>query len=357
MPRLLLSTGSTSTAERTIELTDQPVTIGRDATNTLALEGEGKASRRHCQVSRVAGGGYEVTDNHSTNGTRVNGSAVEKRRLNHGDVIEVGLTKIRFEDEAAVASGASSACYLEWTSGERAGERILLTGARTTFGRRPSNTVTLADKMASGDHAAIVKDLNGYTIQDLGSTNGTLVNGEPVTEQTLTHGARVRIGNSKFVFKDPAMADIQIALDAVEEDDGGWGMMADVDMSRAKGGGFGLVAAVLLILALGAGAFFLGSRTDEETAAGRGEAANLVADASFASDDTIAWVVDEPSPAVAERSTSGRPGGGPCLLVRHDGKGAGVGVAHYADDLEIGEVSAYTVSAWVKREGAGRAGL
>src|SRR5215510_2880009 len=49
-----------------------------------------------------------------------------------GDVIEVGLTKIRFEDETAVASGAASACYLEWTSGEHAGERILLTGARTT---------------------------------------------------------------------------------------------------------------------------------------------------------------------------------------------------------------------------------
>ena len=64
--------------------------------------------------------------------------------------------------------------------------------------------------MASGHHAEITKDLNGFTVRDLGSTNGTLVNGDPITEILLKHGDRVRVGNARFVFKDPSMKDIDI---------------------------------------------------------------------------------------------------------------------------------------------------
>jgi hypothetical protein len=143
---------------------------------------------------------------------------------------------------------------------------VPLTAARISFGRRESNTVVLTDKMASSHHAEIVKDLNGYTIRDLGSTNGTLVNGTPVTETLLTHGARVRIGGAKFVFKDPAMKDVEVALEGLEEDDGGWGMMSELDVSRGGGGAGGVIAAVLLIGALAAGAFVLGNRTSDGSA-------------------------------------------------------------------------------------------
>ena len=51
--------------------------------------------------------------------------------------------------------------------------------------------------MSSGHHAEIDRDLNGYTIRDLGSTNGTLVNGEPLSEALLSHGARLRVGEHR----------------------------------------------------------------------------------------------------------------------------------------------------------------
>ena len=111
----------------------------------------------------------------------------------HGPLLITGFLGTVISLERAVASGEASACYLEWTAGDRKGERVPLAAARTSFGRRDSNTVVLADQMASSHHAEIVRDLNGYTIRDLGSTNGTLVNGPPVTETALTHGARVRI--------------------------------------------------------------------------------------------------------------------------------------------------------------------
>ena len=102
------------------------------------------------------------------------------------------------------------------------------------IGRRETNEIVLDDRMASGHHAEIDRDLNGYTVRDLGSTNGTLVNGAPVTEALLTHGIRLRIGNSRFVFKDPAMQDVEVELAHLEEDEG-WGMMGEIDLSRARG--------------------------------------------------------------------------------------------------------------------------
>ncbi len=261
MARLILLSGApggsekSPSPERTVELGTEAVSIGRDAANTLVIEGEAKSSRRHCQVVQAPGGsGYEVVDLKSTNGTRVNGEAIERRRLKPGDTIEVGLTKIRFVDEAAAASGggggAGGECYLEITAGDAKGERLPLTAARTTFGRRETNTVVLKDKMASGHHAEISRDLNGFTLRDLGSTNGTLVNGEPVTESLLVHGSRLRIGNARFVFKDPAMKDVDVAA-GDDEDDGGWGMMGELDVEKVKAGGGagGLLAALGLLTA------------------------------------------------------------------------------------------------------------
>jgi|GEM_PF-2056703 len=357
MPRLILSTGPGNDPGRIVDLATDVVSIGRDAGNTIPLETEGKASRRHCQVAPVAGGGWEIVDNQSTNGTRVNGAPVDRRRLRHGDVIEVGLTRIKFEDERAVASGEASACYLEWTAGDRKGDRVPLTAARTSFGRRESNTVVLADKMASSHHAEVVRDLNGYTIRDLGSTNGTLVNGTPVTETTLSHGNRVRIGGAKFVFKDPAMKDVEVALEGLEEDDGGWGMMSELDVSRGGGGAGGVIAAVLLIGGLAAGAFLLGNR-DTGVDGVAVDTANLVADGGFDAEEGVSWIVDEGVPATAERATSGgRPGRGGFLAVRHDGRGAGHAIARSVEDLYLAPVEAYKVSGWAQRTGAARAFL
>src|SRR5205814_4761372 len=174
-------------------------------------------------IAGGAGAGWELVDLQSTNGTRVNGQAIKRQRLVPGDVVDIGTTKLHYDDPegAAAREATPSVCYLEYTAGPKRGERIPLTGSRTTLGRRETNTIVLDDRMASGHHAEIVKDLNGYTIRDLGSTNGTLVNGEPVTELLLTHGARVRVGNARLVFKDPTMKHVEVTLAGLDEDDGG----------------------------------------------------------------------------------------------------------------------------------------
>ena len=116
--------------------------------------------------------------------------------------------------------------------------------------------------MASGHHAEVVKDLNGYTIRDLGSTNGIMVNGQPTTEAPLAHGTRLRVGGTRFIFRDPSMKEVEVELAKLEDDDG-WGMMGDIDLSRARVSKAGTLSTLAFLALVGAGGFFLMKESDK----------------------------------------------------------------------------------------------
>ena len=70
-----------------------------------------------------------------------------------------------------------------------------------TIGRAPENSIRLEDSSVSGRHAEIaVVDQNCY-LKDLGSTNGTVVNDQPVTETQLRAGDRIRFGKVEACFE------------------------------------------------------------------------------------------------------------------------------------------------------------
>ncbi|MGV9670927.1 FHA domain-containing protein [Gordonia sp. NPDC003504] len=82
---------------------------------------------------------------------------------------------------------------------ERAGrETISLAGAQT-IGRTPDNDIVVSDVLASRRHARVLTQPDGLYIEDLGSVNGTYVNGQRVSRARLTDGNVVTIGNSDFV--------------------------------------------------------------------------------------------------------------------------------------------------------------
>ena len=136
-------------------------------------------------------------------------------------------------------------------------------------------------------------------MKKLGSTNGTLVNGEPTTEAPLNHGTRIRIGNSRFMFKDPSMKDIEVELSQLDDDEG-WGMMGDIDLSRARGSYMGLIVGVLLVGLAAAGGYFLMEQAERETGGGSGSAeANLVDDGDMEDKEAVAFLwaaADEDDP-------------------------------------------------------------
>jgi pSer/pThr/pTyr-binding forkhead associated (FHA) protein len=70
---------------------------------------------------------------------------------------------------------------------------LLLDGHRLTLGRHPDNDVVLAHPTVSSRHAAITPDGLQLVLDDLGSSNGTLVNGQRITRAILAAGDRIGI--------------------------------------------------------------------------------------------------------------------------------------------------------------------
>lgn len=78
-----------------------------------------------------------------------------------------------------------------------------------TVGRDPGNDIILRDPKVSRHHAEIVFERGFFVLHDLSSANGTYVNGKRVRVAPLTHGARLRMGNTYGRFSEelPTEAD------------------------------------------------------------------------------------------------------------------------------------------------------
>lgn len=79
---------------------------------------------------------------------------------------------------------------------------------RIIIGRKPSNDIQIENLAVSGEHACIVTILNDSFLEDMGSTNGTLVNGQPIKKHILQNNDVIEIGKYKlkYVAGAPAQA-------------------------------------------------------------------------------------------------------------------------------------------------------
>jgi pSer/pThr/pTyr-binding forkhead associated (FHA) protein len=79
-------------------------------------------------------------------------------------------------------------------------KEIPLSKERTTIGRKAHNDIQIDNLAVSGEHAVIVTILNDSFMEDLGSTNGTLVNGNPVKKHFLQNNDVIELGKYKLKF-------------------------------------------------------------------------------------------------------------------------------------------------------------
>lgn len=89
---------------------------------------------------------------------------------------------------------------------------------KTTVGRRPENSLVIDEDSVSSHHAEIVFENNTYFVTDLGSTNGTYLNGEPVTTAPLAHGDELRFGSISTVF-DSLNNSGEVVVDSAEPEE------------------------------------------------------------------------------------------------------------------------------------------
>jgi pSer/pThr/pTyr-binding forkhead associated (FHA) protein len=86
--------------------------------------------------------------------------------------------------------------------GPWAGQTIVLNAIEIGIGREVGQDIQLTgDATASRRHAALTLGPLGWTVRDLGSSNGTWVNGVRVQEQVLVPGDVLRVGQSEFRFE------------------------------------------------------------------------------------------------------------------------------------------------------------
>lgn len=205
--------------------------VGRTADCNLRIE-EPLASRQHFEIVRDRGR-YLIQDRGSRNGTTLNGEKLTaKRELKDGDEIGVGGTRLKFVCDAVPDAGeevdedATRAAAPEDFAKKMPGQQIqqkkekgaleyklrVLEGpsagatfrdweGKLTLGRALDNHVVLMDDdLISGHHAHIVQTGAEFFVEDLGSSNGTFLNGIKVQRERLAAGGKIKIGKAILVF-------------------------------------------------------------------------------------------------------------------------------------------------------------
>jgi len=94
-------------------------------------------------------------------------------------------------------------------SGSRASQRIELMSGVIRLGRNPTNDFCFDDATVSGRHCEVVLEDSMVWIRDVGSTNGTFIDGRPVKEAALLPGQTLHLGSVEIAFDD---APVQIAI-------------------------------------------------------------------------------------------------------------------------------------------------
>lgn len=102
-------------------------------------------------------------------------------------------------DEAAAPEPAPTTSSLLVTAGPLRGTSLVLGSMPVVIGRAPECTLVLDDDYASNRHARVVKRDDEHWVEDLGSTNGTQLNGAPLLSPTaLRPGSVIRIGRTEI---------------------------------------------------------------------------------------------------------------------------------------------------------------
>jgi pSer/pThr/pTyr-binding forkhead associated (FHA) protein len=211
---------------------DQPrITLGRAASSDVLLP-HASVSVTHATI-KIEGTGYFLTDEGSTNGTRVDSVKIppmRPKRLESGNLLQLGAFAVKVEllatttelTDAKAAARAARALLLDALAadGRSPGAPHLAVGdpprelsleglsSPITLGRDPSARVQLDDPSVSRIHAQLVRDADTFVLEDAGG-QGVLVDGKPVSRKRLRSGDVFTLGAVSLRFVDPVEEELE----------------------------------------------------------------------------------------------------------------------------------------------------
>lgn len=221
-PRILVREGA---SERTINLTQQPITIGRDPgadvqiglPNTQNPVGLPDISRHHARIC-PDNGGYSIEDLGSRNGTHLRGRQIPPNvpvPMQNGDIIRIGdiygnSVSLTYLESKNVTDAISTAFNVDMA--------MISSLPVATIGRDPQSSIPLNSPIVSWKHAQFVRTPSGHTLEDMASTNGTFVNGKRIKSVSLKMGDAIQIGPFKMVYGQTAIvaAASSLRLDGID---------------------------------------------------------------------------------------------------------------------------------------------
>ena len=109
-------------------------------------------------------------------------------------------TSLNAADAAAVDALPAGSALLVVQRGPGAGSRYLLDSDLSTVGRHPESDIFLDDITVSRRHVEFRRDAGAFRVYDVGSLNGTYLNGDRVDDAELQNGDEVRIGKFRLMF-------------------------------------------------------------------------------------------------------------------------------------------------------------
>jgi membrane fusion protein (multidrug efflux system) len=203
------------------------IRIGREEDNDLVLA-SAACSRYHAEIT-FDGGVPKITDLGSTNGIVLQDRRVPDYLLSDGLELTLGDHVLEFSIPAeqgaktvaipiggvsAPAAPQSKVLYLHIRNRDRVHGVKIVAGADYVLGRSPGSDVVLEDTGCSGRHAVVFWRDGRPWIRDLDSANGTIVNGDTVTEAAIGLGDRIALGRTEVTVSDrpPDTADEDILL-------------------------------------------------------------------------------------------------------------------------------------------------
>jgi ABC-type multidrug transport system ATPase subunit/pSer/pThr/pTyr-binding forkhead associated (FHA) protein len=190
----------------------QPFTVGSDAGCDIVIH-DPHVAPRHCQMMELPNGAYQVQDMGSQGGTAIDNASYRIQQANAGPSSTLLLGGFAVPVQllgrmVETAKGEGSVMQMA----QAAVNNLNLDKPVVTIGRAPGNDLVLPHPSVSGRHAQISKQPDGkFQVRDLGSTNGTYLNGVRISTAVAGPGDRVTIGAITLLLSDKGIAGAQRA--------------------------------------------------------------------------------------------------------------------------------------------------